>query len=112
MRRLEGEKNAGIEKTEIGGRERTEIRGQWSGVRGRRTEVVFIFLSGLLIFLYSVVLETIQFFLPYRTFNVYDIVANGIGILGFVVVVLVISGTTGVRLPSEGDMQTLKHRKE
>ena len=31
-------------------------------------------------------LEVIQFILPYRTFNVYDIVANGVGVLLFVVI--------------------------
>jgi len=45
-----------------------------------------VFLSGLFIFLYSVALEAVQFFLPYRTFNVYDIVANGIGVVAFVFV--------------------------
>ncbi|HUT44033.1 MAG TPA: VanZ family protein [Desulfobacterales bacterium] len=64
---------------------RTEIRDQKSDIggrknRGRRSEVAFIWMSGLLIFLFSVVLEVVQFYLPYRTFNVYDVVANGIGI--------------------------------
>ena len=51
----------------------------------QRSEVVFIWLSGLFIFLYSVALEAIQFFLPYRTFNKYDIVINGVGVLLFVI---------------------------
>ena len=31
-------------------------------------------------------MEAIQFILPYRTFNVYDIVANGVGVLLFVAI--------------------------
>ena len=46
----------------------------------KRDGILFILMCGFLIFLYSVVLETVQFFLPYRTFNVYDVVANGLGI--------------------------------
>ena len=42
--------------------------------------------SSALIFLYSMVLEVVQFYLPYRTFNWWDIAANGVGILSFVVV--------------------------
>lgn len=59
---------------------------QRSEVGNQRAEVVFIFLSGLFIFLYSVALEVAQFYLPYRTFNVYDIVANGVGVLLFVAI--------------------------
>ena len=78
---------------------RSEVRGQRTGKdRGRRSEngsrrakgqmseVTFIWISGLLIFLFSVVLEVVQFYLPYRTFNVYDLVANGVGVLLFVIV--------------------------
>jgi VanZ family protein len=43
-------------------------------------------MSGFLIFLYSVTLETAQFFLPYRTFNMDDIAANASGIFLFVVI--------------------------
>ena len=39
-----------------------------------------VFTSGILIFLYSILLEVVQVFLPYRTFNYYDILANFIGI--------------------------------
>ena len=53
---------------------------------GLRKKNSFIFLSGFFIFLYSVALEAIQFFLPYRTFNFYDVVANGVGVVLFVVV--------------------------
>jgi VanZ family protein len=36
------------------------------------------------IFLYSVVLEFVQLYLPYRTFNPMDIAANGVGVVLFV----------------------------
>ena len=51
-------------------------------------EIFFILVSGLLIFIYSIALEIIQHFLPYRTFNVYDIIANGSGICLFAVAYL------------------------
>ena len=54
---------------------------------GFRKKISLIFLPGMFIFLYSAVLEAIQFFLPYRTFNVYDVVANGVGVVLFVVFV-------------------------
>ena len=38
------------------------------------------------IILLGVFLEGVQFYLPYRTFNWNDVVANGIGILSFVVI--------------------------
>jgi len=45
-----------------------------------------VFTSGILIFLYSILLEVVQVFLPYRTFNYYDILANFIGIgLGIII---------------------------
>lgn len=60
-----------------------EIRGYPSEIENKkafhgvkRAEGFYIWLSGLLIFLYSVILETVQFFLPYRTFNIKDIAAN------------------------------------
>ena len=43
-------------------------------------------MSGLLIFLYSVALEIVRFFLSYRTFNMDDIAANASGIFLFVVI--------------------------
>ena len=47
-----------------------------------------VFTSGVLLFLYSILLETIQVFLPYRTFNYYDILANFVGIsLGIIIFV-------------------------
>ena len=49
----------------------------------RREKISFlIFYSGL-VFLYSTAMEVVQFFLPYRDFNVGDIVANVSGILSF-----------------------------
>jgi hypothetical protein len=72
--------------SEVGGYRagRTDVRRQMSGV-------AFVVWAGLLIFLFSMVLEVVQFYLPYRTFNVYDVVANGIGVLLFVVLMLFIS---------------------
>jgi VanZ family protein len=46
----------------------------------------FILTSGIVIFLYSILLEVVQVFLPYRTFNYYDILANFVGIgLGIII---------------------------
>jgi len=48
----------------------------------------FVLTSGILIFLYSMLLEIFQVFLPYRTFNYYDILANFVGInLGIIIFV-------------------------
>lgn len=47
-------------------------------------DISFVLWAGLLIFVCGVVLEVVQFYLPYRTFNVYDVVANGVGILALV----------------------------
>ena len=52
----------------------------------KRDGILFILMSGFLIFLYSVALEIVQFFLPYRTFNMDDIAANASGIFLFVVI--------------------------
>jgi len=49
-----------------------------------RKNIFIILLAGLLIFLYSILLEVVQFYLPYRTFNIYDVVGNGVGVLLFV----------------------------
>jgi len=51
-----------------------------------KNNISFVVWTGFLIFLYSMVLEVVQFYLPYRTFNWWDIAANGVGILSFVVV--------------------------
>jgi len=37
------------------------------------------------IFLFGVVLEIVQVFLPYRTFNPVDIAANGVGVVAFMI---------------------------
>jgi len=52
----------------------------------RRDHIVHIFLSGGYIFFYSLILEVLQFFLLYRTFNLIDIAANVSGIILFVVI--------------------------
>ena len=55
----------------------------------KQNSINFILIWGTAIFLYSVFLEVIQFFLPYRVFNVYDILANFIGIaLGMIIFVI------------------------
>ena len=46
--------------------------------------ISFVVWAGLMIFFFSMILEIAQFYLPCRTFNVYDVVANGVGILSFV----------------------------
>lgn len=47
-----------------------------------------ILISGVIIFFYSILFELIQIFLPYRTFNYYDILANFVGIaLGSIIFV-------------------------
>ena len=51
-----------------------------------RKDIAFILCSGFLIMLLSVVLEIVQLYLPTRTFNVYDVAANGVGIILFVVI--------------------------
>jgi glycopeptide antibiotics resistance protein len=53
-----------------------------------KKNISFVLWAGLLIFLFSMILEIAQFYLPYRTFNVYDVVGNGVGILSFVVIML------------------------
>jgi len=50
----------------------------------RRDEIYFVLLSGFILFLYSLALEIIQFFLPYRTFNLKDVVANASGVIIFI----------------------------
>jgi glycopeptide antibiotics resistance protein len=54
--------------------------------------ISFILWAGLLILISSVILEGVQFYLPSRTFNVYDIVANGVGIVLFIFVYVVYAG--------------------
>ncbi len=61
-----------------------------------KKNISFVLWAGLLIFIYSVVLEVVQFYLPYRTFNVYDVVGNGVGILSFVFIWVMIYEAKGV----------------
>jgi len=51
--------------------------GQVTRIRERETKIILI--SSFTIFLYSFVLEIVQIYLPYRTFNPVDIAANGPG---------------------------------
>jgi len=46
--------------------------------------ITSIFLSGFSVFLWGVVLEIVQIWMPYRNFNPADIVANTFGITAFV----------------------------
>ena len=50
----------------------------------RRDSISFILFSGLIIFIFSVVMEIVQLWVPGRTFNPVDIAANGLGIGLFV----------------------------
>ena len=65
--------------------QKADLGDQISDARRQLSKGNFIWIFGLLIFLYSVILEGVQFYLPYRTFNPYDVVANGVGVLGFAV---------------------------
>ena len=58
---------------------------------GLKAEGFYIWLCGLVIFGYSVLLEFAQLFLPYRTFNPYDIFGNGIGVGAFCLIFLALS---------------------
>ena len=71
--------------------QRSDIISQMSDVRYQMSKVAFVVWAGLLIFLFSVVLEVIQVYLPCRTFNLYDVVANACGVLLFGVWMLFIS---------------------
>ncbi|MEA3428437.1 MAG: VanZ family protein [Thermodesulfobacteriota bacterium] len=53
-----------------------------------KKNISFVLWAGLLIFLFSVVLEVVQFYLPYRIFNWYDVVGNCLGVALFVVIML------------------------
>ena len=61
-------------------------------------DISFVVWAGLMIFLYSVALEVVQLYLPYRTFNVYDVVANGAGVVIFVIVWMVRKSWPAVKL--------------
>ncbi len=51
----------------------------------RKDTLFSILFSCFSIFMFSVALEVVQFYLPYRSFNPVDIAANGFGILFFVI---------------------------
>ena len=84
---VSGQGNDSSQMSEVGGQRTdpqiTQIRG-----KGQRAEGFYIWLCGFVIFGYSVVLEGVQIFLPYRTFNPYDIVGNGIGVGAFCLIYL------------------------
>jgi hypothetical protein len=67
---------------------KTEVSDQKLKKRIQKTEDFYIWWCGMVIFGYSVGLEFVQFFLPYRTFNPYDIVGNGIGVGVFCLIYL------------------------
>ncbi len=46
-----------------------------------------LLLASLISICVGVAMETIQYFLPYRTFNPYDLVANGLGVLSAVILI-------------------------
>jgi len=55
----------------------------------RKDTLFFILFSCFSIFLFSVVLEIVQLYLPYRVFNPMDIAANALGIFFFVAIWMV-----------------------
>jgi VanZ family protein len=50
----------------------------------RRDYFFSILISGCYIFFYSLLLEIIQFYLPYRSYNTTDLLANAVGIILFI----------------------------
>ena len=55
----------------------------------KKDTVFSILFSCFSLFMFSVALEVIQLYLPYRTFNPVDIAANGFGIFFFVIIWMV-----------------------
>ena len=55
----------------------------------KKNNVFSILFSCFLIFMFSVALEIVQLYLPYRTFNPVDIAANGSGIFFFAIIWMV-----------------------
>ena len=51
----------------------------------RKNTLFSILIPSFTIFLYSVALEIVQLYLPYRIFNPLDIAANGVGVCVFLV---------------------------
>ena len=60
-------------------------RGEDAGKR----KMMGVWVSGGGVFGYSVMLEGVQFFLSYRTFNPYDILGNGLGVGAFCLICVV-----------------------
>ena len=58
----------------------------------------WLYLMGIV--LVGVLFEAVQYVMPTRTFNVYDVVGNGVGILSFVVIML-----------KRGNVRTLEREK-
>ena len=46
----------------------------------------FLFLVGIVVFLFGVILEIVQIWLPSRAFNPMDIAANGVGVVTFILI--------------------------
>ena len=59
---------------------------------------LWLYLMGIV--LVGVLFEAVQYVMPTRTFNVYDVVGNGVGILSFVVIML-----------KRGNVRTLESEK-
>ncbi len=55
----------------------------------KKNTLFSVLISSFSVFMFGVVLEFVQFYLPYRTFNPIDIAANGLGIGAFCLIYLV-----------------------
>ena len=65
----------------------------------RKDTLFSVLFSCFSIFLFSVLLEVVQLYLPYRTFNPTDIAANALGIFFFVVIWLIYSVRSSHLIP-------------
>ena len=72
----------------------------------RKDTLFSILFSCFSIFLFSVFLEIVQLYLPYRTFNPKDIVANALGIFFFVVIWLIYSVRSSHRRNKVGNLRS------
>jgi glycopeptide antibiotics resistance protein len=58
----------------------------WLGLTYRKLKKQNIFVTFILLIILALGLEIIQYFIPWRTFNVNDMTANGVGVgLGMIV---------------------------
>ena len=48
--------------------------------------IIYVILTGAGIFLFGAIFEVVQLWLPYRSFNPVDMVANGVGVGVFIIV--------------------------